>query len=115
VFAPAGNGRLREAAVMRVARHPSAMILNRDGTRLFVASGSTDQVAVVDTKTRSVVRALLDPPPAGPSEGATPNSLALSPDGTRLFVAEADANAVAVFDPFGGHVGRPDRSEKRMP
>ncbi|HEV8217250.1 MAG TPA: bifunctional YncE family protein/alkaline phosphatase family protein, partial [Gemmatimonadaceae bacterium] len=98
VFAPTGNGSVREAAVMRVARHPSAMILSRDGSRLFVASGSTDQVAVVDTKTRTVVARLLDPPPAGPSEGATPNSLALSPDGTRLFVAEADANAVAVFD-----------------
>jgi YVTN family beta-propeller protein len=98
VFSPAANGRLREAAVMPVARHPSAMILNRDGTRLFVASGSTDHVAVVDTKARKVIARLLDPPPAGPSEGATPNSLALSPDGTRLFVAEADANAVAVFD-----------------
>jgi hypothetical protein len=41
---------------------------------------------------------LLDPPPAGPNEGATPNALALSADGTRLFVAEADANAVGVFN-----------------
>jgi YVTN family beta-propeller protein len=98
VLSPVGNGSLREAAVIHVARHPSAMLLNRDGTRLFVTSGSTDHVAVVDTKTRAVVARLLDPPPAGPSEGATPNSLALSPDGTRLFVAEADANAVAVFD-----------------
>ena len=112
VFAPAGNGRLREAAVIRVARHPSAMILNRDGTRLFVASGSTDQVAVVDTKTRSVVARLLDPPPAGPSEGATPNSLALSPDGTRLFVAEADANAVAVFELSAATSGVPTARRK---
>ncbi|MEO9038283.1 MAG: beta-propeller fold lactonase family protein [Gemmatimonadaceae bacterium] len=81
-----------------VARHPSALALNADGTRLFVASGSTDHVAVIDTKRKRVIARLLDPPPAGPREGATPNGLSLSSDGTRLFVAEADANAVAVFD-----------------
>jgi DNA-binding beta-propeller fold protein YncE len=81
-----------------VARHPSALALNSDGTRLFVASGSTDHVAVVDTKRKRVIARLLDPPPAGPREGATPNAIALSSDGTRLFVAEADANSVAVFD-----------------
>ncbi len=65
---------------------------------LFVASGSTDRVTVVDTRARRVVATLVDPPPEGPGEGTTPNALALSPDGTRLFAAEADANAVAVFD-----------------
>ncbi|HMA24472.1 MAG TPA: alkaline phosphatase family protein, partial [Gemmatimonadaceae bacterium] len=83
---------------LTVARHPSALLLNADGTRLFVASGSTDHVAVVDTKAQRVIARLLDPPPAGPNEGATPNALTLSADGTRLFVAEADANAVGVFD-----------------
>jgi YVTN family beta-propeller protein len=97
-FVPSGNGWLKDDGRMPVARHPSSLVLNRDGTRLFVASGSTDHVAVVDTKTRRVIARLLDPPPAGPNEGATPNALSLSPDGTRLFVAEADANAVAVFD-----------------
>src|SRR5205085_8764163 len=79
-------------------RHPSALLLNADGSRLFVASGSTDRVTVIDTRRRKVVGELLDPPPAGPGEGATPNSLALSADGTRLYVAEADANAIGVFD-----------------
>jgi DNA-binding beta-propeller fold protein YncE len=96
-FAPSGN-RLRDTGRIPVARHPSALLLNADGSRLFVASGSTDHVAVVDTKTRSVVARLMDPPPAGPGEGSTPNALTLSGDGTRLFAAEADANAVAVFD-----------------
>jgi YVTN family beta-propeller protein len=94
----ASNSWLRDDGRMTVARHPSSLALSRDGTRLFVASGSTDHVAVVDTRSRRVIARLLDPPPAGPNEGATPNALALSPDGTRLFVAEADANAVAVFD-----------------
>jgi YVTN family beta-propeller protein len=98
VFVPAGDGRVRAEKPMLVARHPSTLALNADGSRLFVVSGSTDHVAVVDTKLRHVIARLLDRPPAGPHEGATPNNLALSADGTRLFVAEADANAVAVFD-----------------
>jgi YVTN family beta-propeller protein len=98
VFRQESNGWLSEGSRMTVARHPSSLALSADGTRLFVASGSTDHVAVVDTKTQRVIARLLDPPPAGPNEGATPNALALSADGTRLFVAEADANAVGVFN-----------------
>ncbi len=98
VFTPGNSGRLAEAGRIPVGRHPSALLLNAAGTRLFVASASTDRVAVVDTAARKVKKELLDPPPAGPAEGCTPDALALSLDGSRLYVAEADANAVAVFD-----------------
>jgi YVTN family beta-propeller protein len=98
VFALGPDGGLRPAPTVDAGRHPSALAVNAKGTRLFVASGSTDRVAVVDTRARRVVATLLDPPPAGPDEGTTPNALALSADGTRLFAAEADANAVAVFE-----------------
>jgi len=98
VFALAAGGRLSPAGTIPAGRHPSALLLTADGRRLMAASGSTDRVTVIDTRTRQVVATLLDPPPAGPGEGATPNALALSADGTRLFAAEADANAVAVFD-----------------
>src|SRR5262249_40896732 len=59
---------------------------------------ASDEIAVVDTKTTSVVRRLSDASPAGPSEGSTPNALLLSEDESTLFVAEADNNAIAVFD-----------------
>jgi YVTN family beta-propeller protein len=98
VFTQTTNGWLTAAGRIAAARHPSSLALNASGSRLYVASGSTDQVAVIDTRARTVIARLLDPPPAGPHEGATPNGLALSADGTRLFVAEADANAVGVFD-----------------
>ncbi|HXL86926.1 MAG TPA: alkaline phosphatase family protein, partial [Gemmatimonadaceae bacterium] len=98
VFSPRSNGMLDESARVRVGRHPSALALNTSGSRLFVASGSTDKITVLDTKTRNVVATLNDASPAGTGEGSTPNALALSADGTRLFVAEADNNAVAVFD-----------------
>ena len=95
-FRANANGTLRRTARIVVGRHPSAMLVR--GTRLYVASGSTDSVSVVDTATSKVIRTLHDAPPAGPREGSTPNALALSRDGSRLFVAEADNNAVGVFD-----------------
>jgi YVTN family beta-propeller protein len=97
-FTPDSAGKLAAEHPIDVGRHPSALALNADGTRLFVASASTDRVAIVDTRARRVLRWLLDPPPGGVSEGSTPNALALSPDGRRIYVAEADANSVAVFD-----------------
>lgn len=79
-------------------RHPSAMALSRDGSRLYVASATTDEVGVLDTKSGTLKGVIHDAPPAGPHEGSTPNALALSRDGKRLFIAEADNNAVAVAD-----------------
>jgi YVTN family beta-propeller protein len=97
-YATDADGRLRPSGEIRVGRHPSALLLNSRGNRLFVATATTDRVVSVDLARRRVIGELLDPPPAGPGEGSTPNALALSTDGHRLFVAEADANAVAVFD-----------------
>ena len=120
VFAPDVAGRLAEAGRVEAGRHPSAMILNADGSRLFVASASTDSIAVIDTRARRLIRTLHDPTPARTVEGSTPNALALSPDGTRLYVAEADNNSVAVFDLSADTSGRAgakgrDRLTGRIP
>jgi DNA-binding beta-propeller fold protein YncE len=96
-FVPDADGSLKERGRITVGRRPSAMLLNRSGSRLFVVSGSTNSIAVIDTKKARVLTRLLDPPPAGPNQGGAPNALALSEDGSRLYVAEADNNAVAVF------------------
>ena len=98
VYHAVTSGRLAAERPIDVGRHPSALALSADGSRLFAASASTDRVAAVDTRLRRVVHWLLDPPPGDVAEGSTPNALALSASGTRLYVAEADANAVAVFD-----------------
>jgi YVTN family beta-propeller protein len=98
VFPARANRTLGEGTRIRVGRHPSALTLNPSGSRLFVASGSTDRISVLDTRTRAVIATLNDATPAGTREGSTPNALALSADGRRLFVAEADNNAIGVFD-----------------
>jgi len=122
VFRPIEGSRLSEATRLSVGRHPSAMTLSADGTRLFVASGTTDRVAVVDTRAKRVIATLNDPPPTGPHEGSTPNALALSNDQKRLFIAEADNNAVAVFELSRATSGAasaadngPDRLSGRIP
>ncbi|MEO6779163.1 MAG: SMP-30/gluconolactonase/LRE family protein [Gemmatimonadaceae bacterium] len=107
VFTARGGGRIADAGRIAAGRHPSALVLNANGSRLFVVSGSTDRVSIVDTRTRKVIAHLLDAPPAGPGEGSTPNGLALSSDETRAFVAEADNNAVAVFDLSASSSGVP--------
>ena len=96
-FAPGASG-LSSAGRMPGGRHPSAMQLSRDGSRLFVASGSTDRITVLDPRRRRTITSIVVTPPGGPGEGSTPNALALSEDGGRLFVAEADNNAVAIID-----------------
>jgi YVTN family beta-propeller protein len=98
IFPAHGNGTLAQGTRVRVGRHPSAVALNPSGSRLFVASGSTDKVSVLDTRTQTVIATLNDANPAETGEGSTPNALAVSADGARLFVAEADNNAVGVFD-----------------
>jgi DNA-binding beta-propeller fold protein YncE len=112
VFQARAGGMLADTGKMVVGRHPSALVLNANGSRLFVASASADRVAVVDTTKRRVIKQLTDSPPAGPREGSTPNALALSPDGGQLFVAEADNNAVAVFDLSSLTAGRPTKRTK---
>ncbi len=80
-----------------VGRHPSALLANHDGSRLYVCLSDGDQIAVIDTRKNKVLHYLNDPAPGSPHEGSTPNAMALSNDESRLFVAEADNNAVAVF------------------
>lgn len=97
IFHARADGTLSNAGRLAVGPRPSALASNRDGSQLFVALAGIDQIAVVDTHTRKVLRYLQDKAPGAPSEGSTPNALALSQDGTKLYVAEADNNAIAVF------------------
>jgi YVTN family beta-propeller protein len=96
VFGPDGVGRVRENRKLEVGRHPSAMLLNKSGSRLFVTCATTNRIAVLDTRNEMLLATLTDAPPSQ-NQGSTPNALALSADDTKLFVAEADNNAVAVF------------------
>ncbi len=72
-----------------VDRHPTAMMANAEGARLFVANSDADSVSVIDTATdqeieRIDVRLAEDALP-----GASPEGLALNDDEQTLYVANA--------------------------
>ena len=91
-----------------VGEHPNAMVLSKDGSRLFVACANTNEVWVVDVAARTARERIgIALEPAAPP-GSTPNGLGLSPDGATLLVANADNNTVAVVD-----VSRPGDSRVR--
>ncbi len=79
-------------------RHPTPLVWNESGGRLFVADGNSDSVTVIDTRADSVVTRMAIAPFRERQIGLAPTALALSPDARTLYVALGGANAVAVFD-----------------
>jgi len=83
-------------ARIQVDRHPTAMILNADGNRLFVVNSDADSVSVIDTPADREIERINVKLTEASRIGSSPESLALSADGATLYVANAHANAVAV-------------------
>jgi DNA-binding beta-propeller fold protein YncE len=82
---------------------PNKMILNRSGSRLYVACDNSDSVAIVDTESDRLISQF---PVTAPKDvflnprgfkGSNPNSLALSPDERTLYVTQGGTNALAVL------------------
>lgn len=93
-------------ANIKVGSHPNELLLNSNGTVLYVANANDNSVSVISTathKTLEVINAALYPTKL---TGSTTNGLALSPDQKTLYIANADNNCLAVFDvskPGGAH------------
>lgn len=93
VIDPSHGNRLSN---ITVGRHPTAMLLNKTQTRLFIVNSNSDAVTVVDTRNDRVVEAINIRLAESEPVGASPEGLALSDDEKTLYVANAHANAVAV-------------------
>ena len=78
--------------------HPTALLLNRDNSRLYVALTDRDEIAVIDTGAGKVASYLSTKLPEQKYGGSDPEYLALSPDEKTLFSADAISDSVAVFD-----------------
>ncbi len=80
---------------------PSALLLNKAQTVLFVANAESDTISVVDvsgddaTVTATV---LLRPSNVTNLAGVTPSGLSLSPDEKTLYASLGDFNAIGVVD-----------------
>jgi DNA-binding beta-propeller fold protein YncE len=75
--------------------HPEAITVDRGGARAYVAVANSDQVAVIDVASRTVVRTFSTARRDG--DGTTPTAVELTPDGSQLLVAESGADELAVF------------------
>ena len=79
-----------------VDRHPTAMLLNKLQTRLFVVNSNADTVSVIDTGTDRVIETINVRLAESEKIGSSPEGVALSDDEKTLFVANAHANTVAL-------------------
>ncbi len=87
---------------IEVRLHPCGMVMNPDGSRLFVANANSDLISVIDTKTDEVIDEFSTKPMAELPFGSAPNALSIAPDGKTLYVANGGNNLIAVIDPASG-------------
>src|SRR5690349_4915772 len=90
------NGKAVVKKYIEVDRHPTAMLLNAEGTRLFVVNSNADSVSVIDTSPDREIERVDVRLAENELAGASPEGLALSEDEKTLYVANAHSNAVAV-------------------
>jgi DNA-binding beta-propeller fold protein YncE len=99
------NGRLlrmiplrKPEAPLAGGSHPSALLLNGDNSRLYVALTNRDEIAAVDAGSGKVLSYFSTKLPGQRYGGSDPEYLALSEDERTLFSADAISDSVGVFD-----------------
>ncbi len=90
------NGKSVVRKYIAADRHPTAMVPNAEGTRLFVANSNADSVSVIDTTTDQEMERIDVRLAENALPGTSPEGLALDADEKTLYVANAHSNAVAV-------------------
>ncbi len=78
-----------------VERHPTAMLFNRQRTRLYVVNSNADSVSVINTGRDEEVERVSVRLAENALIGTSPEGLALSADESTLYVANAHAHAIA--------------------
>lgn len=82
---------------IKTGSQPTALLLDRDQKRLFVANSGSDTISILDTERDKVLKTVLTRPAALRAlPGCTPLGMAVA--GDDLYVALADLNAVAAID-----------------
>jgi YVTN family beta-propeller protein len=84
-------------AQVDVGLHPSGLVRNGDGSRLYVANANSDTVSVIDTQEFRVVETVQVRPDEALPFGSITCGLALGKDERTLFAANGGNNAVAVI------------------
>ncbi len=83
---------------IEVGLHPNAILSSKNGQKVYVANGNSDNISVIDTKSLTVTDSIF----VGLFNenknliGSTPNALALDETGKILYVANGLDNAIAM-------------------
>jgi len=103
------------SAPLEGGSHPTALLLSRDNSRLFVALTNRDGIDVLDTHSHRVVSSLSTKLPNQMFGGSDPESLALSADEKTLFSANSISDSVAVYDLGRTSAEKPQRAVGFIP
>jgi YVTN family beta-propeller protein len=87
-----------QISTIKVGSHPNELLLNKKGTRLFVANANDNSVSIINTITGKVTEVVSTSLFPTKLTGSTTNGLALSANEKTLYIANADNNCLAVFD-----------------
>ena len=100
VFDVSDPTHLRRIQTLSVEKNPEALLVDRAGSRLYVANADEDSVSVLEIGAEGLhPLATLDlRRSAGQAYGSSPNALGFSPTRRRLYVAQAGLNKIAVID-----------------
>jgi DNA-binding beta-propeller fold protein YncE len=105
----------KPAAALEGGSHPTALLLSRDNSRLFVALTNRDEIDVLDSNSCKLLYSLSTKLPGQLFGGSDPESLALSSDEKMLFSANAISDSVAAFDLAHPTAGEPLRAAGFIP
>ena len=79
----------RVVATVALGRAPSAVAIDRQGARIYVANSGSNNITVVEAATRRVLGTV--------GAGEAPGAIAVSPDGSTLVVANRRSGSVSVL------------------
>lgn len=91
-------------ATIPVGRHPTALALDANAGRLYVANTNDDSISVINTATNEVVSTISLQPFSSKVYGIAPTALAIDRARNRLLIACGGINAVAVYDLAAGRI-----------
>ena len=94
-------GHIRLVSKIPNLTHPSALLLNKAQTLLYIANAGSDTISVVNVandQLQVIATVLLRPSNVSNLPGVSPSGLALSPDEKTLYASLGDFNAVGVID-----------------
>src|SRR4051794_1192570 len=91
------GGTLKPIECIHVGKRPRGLVASKDGKTLYVAVGNANQIAIVDTVARKIVRTLSTP---------DPETFALTPDETRIFIANENDSELSEIRIADGKVLR---------